>query len=541
MEKKIFIAYFQKLSRAFLMPIALLSVASLMLGVSSIFLWHESLREMFPILTHSYCQYFANLLDAAAGVVMNNLPILYAVSIGFGMANEEKEYAAFGALTGYFAFIVGMGYLLKINTTLAENIPAKTITTTLGITTLNTGIIGAILVGIISAAIHNKVYKTQLPMAFAFFGGVRLVPIVTTIFFIIMGQIFPFIWTGLSNIINTIAYGVVNTGVMGPFLYQMGERLLIPTGLHQIWNTIIRDTAVSGIYDFPSPYGVIEGARGAFNAYMATNQLPPGVELKDMVKFLRGGQIPITVFALPAAAFAMYRHADTDKKNSVKGLLITGAFTSIIAGITEPLEFAFLFAAPGLFLIYALLNGLSYMAAYIFSSSVGGTEANVLGLTLFGFLRNDSNWWILCLLGLVFAGIFYFVFSWWIVKFDVKTPGRGGDYDNSLAFFDEEEKVNVADPKVLKAKLIIKGLGGASNIKSVDNCMSRLRVIIINKNLVNEDMLKATGCSGIVRPDNENIQIIYGTTVGIIKNAVKKEIESLKKSDDKNNIKFVTV
>jgi len=351
------------------------------------------------------------------------------------------------------------------------------------------------------------------------------VPIATSISFVILGQIFPFIWTYISNFINTIAIGVTSSGIFGPFLYQLGERLLIPTGLHQIWNTVIRDTAVSGIYNFPPPYNVIEGSRAAFNAYMATNTMPQVASLVEMVKFLRGGQIPITVFALPAAAYAMYKCADKERRHTVKALFLTAAFTSIIAGVTEPLEFSFLFVAPGLYVIYALFTGLSYMLAFLLGSTLGGTEASALGLTLFGFLRSDSHWWVVCIIGIGFAVIFYFLFKWWIIRFNVKTPGRGGDYDSSLSYLDlGDSSSKTTDPRALKAQLLIKGLGGVINIVSVENCMSRLRVMVNDGKIVNEEMLRATGCSGIIRADETNIQIVFGTTVGIVRDAVKKEM-----------------
>lgn len=525
MKNKATMKYFQKLSRAFLMPIALLSIASLMTGVASIFLWHEQLRTMFPFITHPAIQYFARLLETAGGVVTNNLPVLYCVSIAFAMVDEDKEYAAFGALVGYLSFLVSMGFLLSVNPGLAERMPGGTVTSILGYETVNTGILGAIVVGLVSAQIHRKVHKIKLPMALSFFGGVRFVSIATSVFFIIFGQLVPFVWTFVSNAINTVAYAVANTGIFGPFLYQFGERILIPTGLHQIWNTVIRDTAVSGIYIFPDPYGTIEGARAAFSAYMATGYLPDGASLSEMVKFLRGGQIPITVFALPAVALAMYRCADDDKKGNVKALLLTGACTSIIAGITEPLEFSFLFAAPVLFVIYAVFCGLAYMIPYMLASTLGGTEASILGLAIFGFLRNDSTWWINVIAGLVFAVVMYVVFKWYILHFDVKTPGRGGDYDEQMSMLEGIIDIDLNDPKVMKAQAIIKGLGGITNIRTVECCMSRLRVTIDTMEAVDEAVIRATGCNGIVKPDQENIQIIYGTTVGMIKEAVLKEMK----------------
>lgn len=529
MNKQKTMVFFQKLSRAFLMPIALLSVASLFMGVASIFLWHDQLRAMFPILTNPVIQHIAKLMDASAGVVMSNLPVLYAVSIGFSLADEDKEYAAFGSLVGYLAFIIGMGFLLTSNPNIMAMFPAKTITTILGYQTVNTGIVGAIAVGIISAYIHNHTHTIKLPMALAFFGGNRFVPIATSVSFMLLGQVFPFAWVYIAEAINWVASGVANSGIFGPFLYGFGERLLIPTGLHQIWNTVIRDTAVSGVFQFPAPYGLIEGARPAFNAFMSTNIVPAGTTLVDMVKFLRGGQMPQTMFMLPAAAFAIYKTAKPENRKNIKGLLITAVFTSLVAGITEPLEFMFLFIAPALYFVYSILVGACYLIPYLLGSTVGGTEGNILGFVLFGLLRPDANWWIILLTGVIMAVAGYLLFRWWIVKFDVKTPGRGGDYDDSmiLAASIVDSNFKTDDPLVLKAQLIVKGLGGVDNIKSVDSCMSRLRVTLVSIDNIDEKILKATGCSGIVKAEND-IQIIYGTTVNIIKNAVNKEIKSIK-------------
>lgn len=533
MKQKKTMAYFQKLSRAFLMPIALLSIASLMTGVASVFLWHDQLKEMFPIITSPAIQYVAKLLESAGGVVTNNLPILYCVSISFSMADEDKEYAAFGALVGYLAFLVSMGFLLSVNTGLAERMPQGSVSTILGYETVNTGVLGAIVVGLISAWIHNRVHTIKLPMALSFFGGVRFVSIATSLFFMVFGQLIPFVWSYISSAINAVAYAVANTGIFGPFFYQLGERLLIPTGMHQIWNTVIRDTAVSGVYVFPDPYGTIEGARTAFAAYMGSGVLPDGASLAEMVKFLRGGQIPITVFALPAVAFAMYQCADADKRDKVKGLLLAGACTSIIAGITEPLEFAFLFAAPGLFVIYSVFCGLAYMIPYILGSTLGGTEASILGLAIFGFLRDDATWWINVGVGIAFAVIMYFVFKWYIVRFNVKTPGRGGDYDDQMSMLDGIIDLNTNDPKVMKAQVIIKGLGGIGNIETVDCCMSRRRVTVTDSSLVDEEIISSTGCHGIIRPDQQNVQIVYGTTVGMIRDAVRKEIKRQQQKEKK--------
>ncbi len=530
MKGKKISAYFQRLSTAFLMPIAVLCVASLLMGIASIFLWHETLREMFPILASPGAQYFANILNAIGGVITNNLPVLYCVSIAYAMVDEEKGVAAFGALVGYLAFNIGMGTLISSFPSLLENLPNGVVGTILGQETVNTGILGGILVGTISAALHNKFYRCHLPMAISFFGGVRSVPIVTAIFFVLLGQIVPFIWSYVSMAINFLASAVTGAGIFGPFLYQLGERLLIPTGLHQIWNTVIRDTAVSGKFVFPEPYGTVEGARAIWNAFMATGYIPEGTNLVEMVKFLRGGQISHMVFGMPAVAYAMYKCADPDKKATVKPLLFTGACTAIIAGISEPLEFCFLFASPLLYVIYSVFCGLAYMIPYVLGSTLGGTEGSILGLAIFGFLRSDATWWINVIVGIVLAVVMYFTFTWFIKKFNVKTPGRGGDYDTQMKYADDLEGFDAANPEATKAKLIIKGLGGADNIETVENCMSRLRVALTDGSLVNEDVLNDTGCMGIFRLDDNHIQVVYGTSVGLVKNAVLKELKKAGKT-----------
>lgn len=540
MKKSGLLKFFQRLSRAFLVPMAIIAASSLLMGVASLFTL-DGMLDLLPFLKHPGIQYAANLLNMTGSIVMGNLPVIYAIAISFAMSDEDKEYAAFAGFIGYISFITGMSFLINSFPGVRDMFPGRAIVSVLGIETVNVGLVGGIVVALFTAWIHKKFRNIKLPMAFAFFQGVRFVPFACSVFFVLLAQVFPFIWVPISKGINSLASVVNLTGAFGPFLYGTVEKLLIPTGLHQVWNTVIRDTAVSGIYEFASGT-VIEGARPAYFQYLVEG-LPQGASLVEMVKFLRPGQIPMTVFAAPAIALAMYQCADKDKKDLIKPLLITGAITAAFAGITEPLEFIFLFTAPILFVVYAVLGGISWMVLYILGSTSGGVEANVLGLILYGVLRPEANWWIIVAVGCVQAVINYFLFKWWIIKFNVKTPGRGGDYDDSLAFAAEIANVDtnvretntlsnakITDPKVLKAQIIIKGLGGIGNIAEVDSCMSRLRVEVKDMSQVDEETLKKTGCSGIVKPDASNIQIIYGTTVGLIKNAVMKELQNMQKT-----------
>lgn len=520
MKQKVF-AFLQRLSRAFLVPIVLISFASMILGVASVFLWHDQLKEMFPFINAPMVQYVAQLMNTIAGVMMNNISLLFAVSLAFAMAKEDKEFAALGGLVGYIAFLMGMSTLVANNANVAAMFPESSLKMILGIQTIDTGMIGGIIVGLLAAVIHNKTYKLKSPMALSLFGGTRFVPIASAIFFVILGQFFPYIWAGISAAINSAAMAVANTGVFAPFLYGFGERLLIPTGLHHVWNAVIRDTAVSGIYTFPTGE-IIEGSRLAFNQFLATNTLPDNTTIVEMVKFLRGGQIPITLFALPAIALAIYHTAKPENRNSVKPLLMTGVFSILIAGITEPLEFAFMFVAPLLYVVYAVLNGLSFMIAFMLGNGMGGSEPSLIGLVLYGFLRPESRYIIVLLLGIPFAIGTYFLFRWWIIKFDVKTPGRDGEYEEAMSELGAEAG---ADPLIVKSQLIIKALGGKENIQVVDCCISRLRVTVEDMSKVDEAKLKPTGNMGVVKVDEHNIQIIYGTTVSVIKGAVNKELK----------------
>lgn len=536
MKKSRTLQFFQKLSRAFLVPMALIAASSLLLGISSLFT-HEEVLRLLPFLNNFVIQYIANLLNQTGSITMGNLPVLYAVSMSFALADEDKEYAAFAGFIGYFAFINGMSILISTFPGVRDMFPGRAIVTILGTETVNIGLLGGIIVAVFTSFLHKKFRTVKLPLVFAFFQGVRFVPFVSLVFFMALGQVIPFIWVYVSQAINGLASLVSVTGPFGPFIYGTAEKLLIPTGLHQVWNTVIRDTAVSGIYEFGSGM-VIEGARPAYFQYLVEG-LPKGAELTEIVKFLRAGQMPMTIFAAPAIALAIYHCAEPEKRGMIKPLVMTAALTAAFAGITEPLEFIFLFSAPLLFGVYALLNGLSWTLVYLLGNQMGGTDANIIGLIVYGLLRPESRWYLSVIVGCGQAVLNYFLFKWWIIKFDVKTPGRGGDYDDSLAFAaeianvdagipakDTADEVKVTDPKVLKAQIIIKGLGGHANIKAVDSCMSRLRVEIIDMALVNEDALKRTGCSGLVKPDENNIQIIYGTTVGMIKNAVQKELNN---------------
>lgn len=530
MKKANMMVFFQKLSKAFLTPLALIASASLLMGVASFFTSGDVISAV-PFLGNFMVQYIFKVLLQMGSVIVSNFAALYAVALPFALVDEDKEYAAFAGFVGYLSFLTGMGMLIENFPNLAEMFPGNGLTTVLGISTVNAGMLGGIVVGILTSVLHKKFRTVKFPMAFSFFQGVRFVPIISVFAFMILGNLFPFLWVFVSRGINGLATLLNQMGVFGLWLYGFVERLLIPTGLHQIWISVVRDTSVSGVFEFAS--GIIEGQRPAFMQYLAEG-LPLNTTLKEMVRFSYGPQIPIMLGALPAIGLAIYKCADPDKKKMVKPLILAGVATAMIAGISEPLEFIFLFTAPVLYVIYAVLYGLSWVFMYLLGNQIG-YGSGIIEFTVFGLLRSDSHWWI-CVI--VTIGEFlanYAVFRWFIIKFNVKTPGRGGDYDSSLEVMNESEKETeesgkaktaVTDPKALKAQTIIRGLGGKGNIVEVDSCMSRLRVIVKDGTLVDQEILNKTGCTAIRVIDDQNLQIIYGTTVGIIKESVKKQLKN---------------
>lgn len=516
--------FLQKLAKAFLIPASLIAASSLLMGLSSFFT-NSAIKELLPFLDILPVQYIASLCNKAGSITMSNLPLIYAVSLASTMSDGDKEYAAFAGAVGFLSFITGMSVLITNFPGVKEMFPAATITSIYGIETINTGMVGGIMVGVLTAFLHKKVRHIKFPTAFSFFQGSRFTPFAAILLFIFLGQLFPFAWVWLSKGVNALAVMVQNTGIFGPFFYSTVEKLLIPTGLHNIWNTVIRDTAVSGIYTFPS--GIIEGCRPAYFQSLVEG-MPAGTSMVDLVRFLRGGQIPMMMFALPAISFAMYKAADPDKREKIKPLLIAGAATAFVANISEPIEFLFMFASPLLYGIYAIINGLGYLFVYLLGSQVGGITSSVLGFVLYGVMVPGSKWIVLVIVGIIQGLVCYLLFRWWIPHFNIKTPGRGDD-ESALAFASEigNIKVETEDKSTQISNttlVIIEGLGGSENIEDVDCCMSRLRVTVKDGALIDERKLKSTGPMGIVRPDPLRIQVIYGPKVINIKNDVKKQL-----------------
>lgn len=541
MKDKIF-GVLQRVGRSFMLPIALLPVAGLLLGIGSSFT-NATTIETYHLGKFIYeggvLYTILDIMSKTGSAVFDNLALLFAMGVAIGMAKKEKEVAA---LSGAIAYIV-------MNTTISALITAKggveamaenSTTSVLGITTLQMGVFGGILVGLGVAALHNKFYKTELPQVLSFFGGTRFVPIVSTVTYLIVGIIMFYLWPIVQLGISKLGVLVLNSGYAGTWIYGILERALIPFGLHHVFYMPFWQTELGGSMMIDG--NMVAGAQNIFFAELASKSTE--VFSVSATRFM-AGKFPFMIFGLPAAAFAMYKTARPEKKKVVGSLLLSAALTSMITGITEPLEFTFLFVAPLMYAVHCVLAGLSYMLMHILNVGVGMTfSGGLIDMTLFGILQGNAktHWIWIVVVGLIYAVVYYFVFYFMITKMNLKTPGREPD--------DVEPKLyrrsDVNEAKAAKAKgadkrasdvvsaMILKGLGGKDNLSDVDCCATRLRVTVNDASKVMDDMLKASGASGVIHKGN-GVQVIYGPKVSVIKSDLEDFIDS-PYSDDPDSI-----
>lgn len=541
MKDKIF-GVLQRVGRSFMLPIALLPVAGLLLGIGSSFT-NATTIETYHLGKFIYeggvLYTILDIMSKTGSAVFDNLALLFAMGVAIGMAKKEKEVAA---LSGAIAYIV-------MNTTISALITAKggveamaenSTTSVLGITTLQMGVFGGILVGLGVAALHNKFYKTELPQVLSFFGGTRFVPIVSTVTYLIVGIIMFYLWPIVQLGISKLGVLVLNSGYAGTWIYGILERALIPFGLHHVFYMPFWQTELGGSMMIDG--NMVAGAQNIFFAELASKSTE--VFSVSATRFM-AGKFPLMIFGLPAAAFAMYKTARPEKKKIVGSLLLSAALTSMITGITEPLEFTFLFVAPLMYAVHCVLAGLSYMLMHILNVGVGMTfSGGLIDMTLFGILQGNAktHWIWIVVVGLIYAVIYYFVFYFMITKMNLKTPGREPDdvepklYRRSDVNEAKAAKVKSTDKRALDvvSAMILKGLGGKDNLSDVDCCATRLRVTVNDASKVMDDMLKASGASGIIHKGN-GIQVIYGPKVSVIKSDLEDFIDS-PYSDDPDSI-----
>ena len=534
MKDKIF-GVLQRVGRSFMLPIALLPVAGLLLGIGSSFT-NETMLAAYGLnsVIHPGTLIYTilDVMSQTGSAVFNNLALLFAMGVAIGMARKEKEVAA---LSGAVAYII-MNTAIQAMINAAGGVdamPANSTTTMLGITTLQMGVFGGIVVGLGVAALHNKFYKIELPQVLAFFGGTRFVPIISSIVYLIVGIAMFYVWPVVQNGISALGSLVLASGYAGTFIYGLLERALIPFGLHHVFYMPFWQTAVGGtaIID-----GVtVTGAQNIFFAELASKSTT--VFSVSATRFM-AGKFPFMMFGLPGAALAMYHCAKPEKKKAAGGLLLSAALTAFLTGITEPLEFTFIFVALPMYAVHCVLAGLSFMLMHILNVGVGMTfSGGLIDLVLFGAMQGNAktHWIWVVVVGAVYFVLYYLIFRFMISKFDYKTPGRDDAEEVKLYTRADVNARSAASGSTAPAgddpvsALIVEGLGGTDNLSDVDCCATRLRCTVKDAALVRQDVLKASGASGVICKGN-GVQVVYGPKVAVIKAKLEDYLENAPKT-----------
>ena len=534
MKDKIF-GVLQRVGRSFMLPIALLPVAGLLLGIGSSFT-NETMLAAYGLnsVIHPGTLIYTilDVMSQTGSAVFNNLALLFAMGVAIGMARKEKAVAA---LSGAVAYII-MNTAIQAMINAAggvEAMPANSTTTMLGITTLQMGVFGGIVVGLGVAALHNKFYKIELPQVLAFFGGTRFVPIISSIVYLVVGIAMFYIWPVVQSGIAALGALVLASGYAGTFIYGLLERALIPFGLHHVFYMPFWQTAVGGtaIID-----GVtVTGAQNIFFAELASKSTT--VFSVSATRFM-AGKFPFMMFGLPGAALAMYQCAKPEKKKVAGGLLLSAALTAFLTGITEPLEFTFIFVALPMYAVHCVLAGLSFMLMHILNVGVGMTfSGGLIDLVLFGVMQGNAktHWIWVVVVGAVYFVLYYIIFRFMISKFDYKTPGRDDAEEVKLYTRADVNARSAASGSTAPAgddpvsALIVEGLGGADNLSDVDCCATRLRCTVKDVALVKQDVLKASGASGVICK-GDGVQVVYGPKVAVIKAKLEDYLENAPKT-----------
>lgn len=531
MKDKIF-GVLQRVGRSFMLPIAILPVAGLLLGLGSSFT-NETMLKTYGLWNvmgpGTLFNAIFQVMSDAGNIVFANLPIIFAMGVAIGMAKKEKEVAALSAAIAFFIMHASIGAMITINGG-AEKMLEGATADVVGITSLQMGVFGGIIVGLGVAALHNKFYKIQLPQVLSFFGGTRFVPIICSLVYTLVGILMFFIWPVIQSGIYSVGDLVLNSGYAGTWVYGFMERLLIPFGLHHVFYLPFWQTGVGGTMEVGGQ--LIEGAQNIFFAQLAD---PTVTEFSVSATRFMSGKFPLMIFGLPGAALAMYKTAKPEKKKEVEGLLLSAALTSMITGITEPLEFTFLFVAPLLYGIHCVFAGFAYMLMHVFKVGVGMTfSGGLIDMFLFGIMQGNAktNWIWIVIVGVVYFIVYYLLFSFLINKLDLKTPGRDDSDEVKLYRRSDVEAKKKGEAKADNvnssdelSEMICKGLGGKKNISDVDCCATRLRCTVYKAELVNDSLLKNTGASGVVHKGN-GVQIIYGPRVTVIKSNFEDYLET---------------
>lgn len=544
----------QRVGRSFMLPIALLPIAGLLLGIGQS-LTNQTMLEAYGlvgILGEGTVPYaILTVMSDVGSVIFNNLPLLFALGVALGMAESEKGTATLSAAIAFFVMHQTINALLTLSGRLTDgSLQEGALANVVGIQSLEIGVFGGIIVGLGVAFLHNRFYKIRLPNVISFFGGTRFVPIISTLVYIVVGVVLYFVWPFLQNAIYALGNLVLSSGYVGTLIYGFIERLLIPFGLHHVFYLPFWQTGLGGSMMIDGV--MVSGAQNIFFAELASSATK---EFSVSATRFMSGKFPLMIFGLPGAALAMYTCARPEKKKVAGGLLLSAALTAMITGITEPLEFTFLFVAPAMYAVHCIFAGLSYMLMHILGVGVGMTfSGGIIDLLLFGILQGNAktHWLWIPVVGVAYFAVYFVVFRFMIKRFGYVTPGRESDDDETRLYnrADVEAKKraeeaggtiptepNMAPPiktdegtaasAPTTSELILEGLGGLNNIANLDSCATRLRVTVNDSGLVADDLLKKSGAAGVIR-HGSGVQIVYGPQVSVIKSELEDHIEQLK-------------
>lgn len=542
----------QRVGRSFMLPIALLPIAGLLLGIGS------SLTNTAMISAYhlekilgpgTVANSVLTVLSDVGSIIFANLPILFAMGVALGMAENEKATATLAAAISFFVMHETIHALLTITGKIENNsLREGSIADVVGIKSLEMGVFGGIIVGLGVAALHNRFYKIRLPGVISFFGGTRFVPIISTVVYTAVGVLMFFLWPYIQTAIYALGGLVRSSGYVGTLVYGFIERILIPFGLHHVFYLPFWQTGLGGSAVIDG--NLVAGAQNIFFAELAS----PATEVfsVEATRFM-SGKFPLMIFGLPGMALAMYRCARPEKRRAAGGLLLSAALTAALTGITEPLEFTFLFVAPSMYFIHSMLAGVSYMLMHLLKVGVGMTfSGGIIDFLLFGVLQGQkkTNWIMIPIVGIVYFAVYYLLFGFMIRKFNFATPGRETDGSEvklyTRADYDDRKKrrrtsdetVPPSEPALSDAdvglestsSLILRGLGGRENIENIDACATRLRVTVKNPGLVTDALLKKSGAAGVIRR-GDGIQVVYGPQVSVIKSELEEHIDRLEAQD----------
>ncbi len=534
---KTFFEKAQRFGKSFMLPIAVLPAAGLLLGIGGA-LSNPNTVSTYPLLQIEWLQHIFKVMSSAGSIAFDNLALIFAIGVAVGLARSDKGTAGLAAALAYLVMNASMNAMLINAGKLAEDNPAAVGQgMILGIQSLQTGVLGGIIIGLVTAALHNRYNKIELPQFLGFFGGSRFIPIISSFAAIFVGLLLFLVWPTIQLGITKLGGIVDATGYVGTLFYGFFLRMLGPLGLHHIFYLPFWQTGLGGTLEVSGK--IYEGTQNIFFAQLgdpSTQKFFIGTS-----RFMSGRFITM-MFGLLGAALAIYHTARPERKKIVGGLMLSAALTSFLTGITEPLEFSFLFVAPLLYVIHAAFDGLAFMLAHMFQITIGQTfSGGLIDFILFGILQGNAktNWVIVPIIGAVWFCLYYFTFRFLIVKFNFKTPGRedeGGvvadGATGAVQSSDSEDGIaatamstsTAPASQASRSEIILHALGGTSNIKDLDCCATRLRVSVYDPGQVNKEAFPATGAKGVLVNGN-GVQVIYGPQVSVIKNEIEEYME----------------